>query len=499
MSDQMRPIESILLIAIVLTFIILAIPRLNAKYWTSYAIPTVLLLAIIQVLVEGPRWQMVPAYALTIIFFLIWLLDIIMPDGIHVNRAIVSVGICLGVLTLAVSITLPIAIPIFHFPKPTGPYAIGTITYHWVDVSRPELFTTDPNDHREIIAQVWYPAMEKLSASRAPYIQDSDSVTLAATRLTNLPWFLLSHLKYVTTNAVESAPVATEKSSYPVLIYLSGLDGFRSISTFQIEELVSHGYIVVGLDQPGAAAMVSYPDGRQISGLPKEQIQPLIQQSVEPLQKAPTLLGQALPDGIIPYFAQDVSFTLDRLADLDQADPNHILTGRLDLQNMGTFGISLGGMIVAEACLKDPRLKACLIMDVAMPANVVEAGLQQPTMFITRDADTMRLERQRSGGWTEKDILQTLTTMRSVYESLPGDGYYVEIPTMFHVNFTDLPYWSPFTSQIGLTGPINSQRGFDIVNTYSLAFFDKSLKGQPSLLLGGPSKQYPEVNFETRR
>ena len=49
-------------------------------------------------------------------------------------------------------------VPIFHFPKPTGSYAIGTVTYHWVDLSRPELFTTDPNDHRELMAQVWYPA-----------------------------------------------------------------------------------------------------------------------------------------------------------------------------------------------------------------------------------------------------------------------------------------------------------------------------------------------------
>lgn len=33
---------------------------------------------------------------------------------------------------------------------------------------------------------------------------------------------------------------------------------------------------------------------------------------------------------------------------------------------------------------------------------------------------------------------------------------------------------------------------------YSVAFFDKYLKGQPSPLLDGPSKQYPEVVFESR-
>ncbi len=69
---------------------------------------------------------------------------------------------------------------------------------------------------------------------------------------------------------------------------------------------------------------------------------------------------------------------------------------------------------------------------------------------------------------------------------------------MFHVNFTDLPYWSPVMPQIGMTGPINRQRGFNIVNAYSVAFFDQELRGQSSLLLQGPSKQYPEVIFDSR-
>jgi predicted dienelactone hydrolase len=349
------------------------------------------------------------------------------------------------------------------------------------------------------MAQVWYPAKNEPAAARAPYIQDADAVTPALARLTHLPGFLFTHFKYVITNAVVAAPIADDTSRYPVLIYLTGLGGFRAVSTFQIEELVSHGYIVVGLDQPGAVAMVQLPDGRQISGLPKDEIQPLIDQSIEQQPTPPMLHGIALPNGIIPYFAQDVSFTLDQLAGLNSTDPHHILSGRLDLGHVGVFGISLGGMHAAAACRNDPRLKACLIMDVWMPADVVTSGLQQPSMFITRDAATMRLERQRSGGWTEKDIALTLNTMRMVYEELPGDGYYIEIPMMFHVNLTDLPYWSPVMSPLGLTGPIDGQRAHDIINAYSLAFFDKHLKGQTAALLDGPTEHYPDVRFETRR
>lgn len=495
----MRSLEGIVSGANLLAFFSLVLPLLPAMQWLRYAAPIALLLAVVQVAGEGPRWQMVPAYTVTLVCFLIWLVGILVPHGIHVNRLIAGIGVVLGVLGILVSLSLPIMLPVFHFPKPTGPYAIGTLTYHWVDTSRPELFTTDPTDHREIMAQVWYPAKNEPSAPRAPYIQDAASVTPAMARLTHLPEFLFTHFKYVTTNAVAAAPVAEDRSIYPVLIFLSGLDGFRAVNTFQVEALVSHGYIVVGLDQPGAVALVRFPDGRQVSGLPRDQMYPLTQQSVEPLPTTPALFGNAMPDGIVPYFAADVPFTLDHLVGLNTSDPNNILTGRLDLRRTGIFGISLGGINAAEACLKDQRLKACLIMDVFMSAHVVKAGLHQPAMWITRDAATMRRERARAGGWTEQDIEQHQTTMRAVYASLPGDGYYLQIPNMFHLNLTDFPYWSPITSQIGLTGPIDAQRTFDIINAYSVAFFDKHLMNESSPLLNGPSKHYPEVNFETRR
>jgi pimeloyl-ACP methyl ester carboxylesterase len=218
---------------------------------------------------------------------------------------------------------------------------------------------------------------------------------------------------------------------------------------------------------------------------------PLIGQSISPGERAPRLDGRAFEDGMVPYLAQDASFTLDQLAALNQADPNGILTGRLDLQRAGIFGVSLGGIVGGEACRLEPRLRACLVMDAPLPADVVRAGLQQPTMWISRDAETMQLE-----GWSQagdQGIDAHQTTMRAVFESLPRDGYLVLVRGMFHLNLTDIPYWSPLTSLLGLTGPIDAQRAHSIINAYSLAFFDRHLKGRPATLLDGPAEQYPEV------
>ena len=171
-------------------------------------------------------------------------------------------------------------------------------------------------------------------------------MTTALARLHHFPDAALQYLKYVTTTAAESAPVANDQPDYPVLMYLEGLTGYRQMSTFQVEELVSYGYIVVGIDQPGAAASVVFPDGHQIAitGL-FTQIQSLVNQSLSPAERAPQLFGQTFKDGVIPYFAQDVSFTLDQLAVLNTKDPQGILTGKLDLAHTGMFGVSLGGMV----------------------------------------------------------------------------------------------------------------------------------------------------------
>ena len=489
----MRPLEILLSFTNLMTFFLLTIPLPRGIFWIRYLAPVALLIAIIQILIEGSRWQMIPAYALTGLFFLLWLTQ--------TRRQIPTHQIIVGASTLAliVSTILPIIIPVFRFPHLSEPYEIGTLTYHLVDTDRPEVFSADPNARRELMVQIWYPAKKESSSLHTPYIQNSDTVTTALARLHNFPDFSLKHLKYVTTNAAESVPTADDKPNYPVLIYLEGLTGYRQMNTFQVEELISHGYIIVGIDQPGAAASVIFPDGHQIAGLSKSQMDPLTQQSVSPAEKAPQLNGQAFKNGIIPYFAQDVSFTLDQLASINNADPKNILAGKLDLQHVGMFGVSFGGMVGAEACLKDPRLKACLVMDVAMTADVVQRGLQQPGMWITRDAATMRLEREKSGGWTEADIQQTQTTMRAAYNSLPGAGYFVQVPGMFHIDLTDDTYISPIFPYIGFSGPIGIQRMHAIINAYSVAFFDKHLKNVSTTLLDGPPKQYPEVLFETHR
>jgi platelet-activating factor acetylhydrolase isoform II len=366
-----------------------------------------------------------------------------------------------------------------------------------VDVDRPEVLTDDPSDRRELMVDVWYPAEDDPSAPHAEYMPDADSVAPALANLffNQFPSFVLDHFGQVKTHAIASAQVAGAQPDYPVLIYMEGAIGYREMNTFQVEELVSHGYIVVAIDQPYLAARVVFPDGRHLD----------YDKRFDSPHRWPDYDPDTFPahnDFLydrVPYLAQDALFALDQLTALNQADPNGILTGRLDLDRAGLFGHSGGSIIGGEACLLAPRLRACLLEDAYQHPDVVRDGLEQPTMFITRDAETIRLERSRSGGWSEATIAETLDTQRAVYESLPGDGYYLQVDGMFHVDMNDIAIASPIATQLGISGPIGGARAHDIVNAYTVAFFDRYLKGKPAPLLDSPSAQFPEVTFEARR
>ena len=77
----MRAIEMLLLLFNLFTFLVFAVPRLHAVRWMRYIVFITLTLAVVQILVEGPRWQMVPAYVLAGLFLVIWVTQRLAPVG----------------------------------------------------------------------------------------------------------------------------------------------------------------------------------------------------------------------------------------------------------------------------------------------------------------------------------------------------------------------------------------------------------------------------------
>ena len=197
-------------------------------------------------------------------------------------------GAALAALGLAATAAVPVLAPRYAFPPPDGPYGIGTVIYHWVDTTRPDPLAADPVVPRELMVQLWYPAVRDPSAPRAPYLTDADAVRTAMADLHGYPAFLLAGLGSATANAVTAAPPAGDRSRFPVLVFLEGLTGYRQMNTFQVEHLVSHGYAVAGVDQPAVAADVVLPDGRRTGTVPVADMRALLEPDFGAVATVPT-------------------------------------------------------------------------------------------------------------------------------------------------------------------------------------------------------------------
>ena len=87
-------------------------------------------------------------------------------------------------------------------PAPTGRHQVGRVSLDWVDPDRAEIYSSNPQDRRELVVWIWYPATPAPDAERAAYLPG--------------PWapsgqFLGLDATGLLSHAVAGAPVAGEQ------------------------------------------------------------------------------------------------------------------------------------------------------------------------------------------------------------------------------------------------------------------------------------------------
>ncbi|WP_052462494.1 alpha/beta hydrolase [Nigerium massiliense] len=179
-----------------------------------------------------------------------------------------------------------VLVPRDFLPRPTGPYPIGTTVFTVSDAAREDIFA--PGRPRTLTVQAWYPAAPGSSGPVEPYLRDRDALA-GLLDYAGAPRWLLWYLASSPTHALTDAPPA--EGRFPVVVVLTGNMGYRQSQTIQVEELVSRGFVVVGLDQPGTASSALLEDGRRIPYAGWTVAKPLIDQSIDPVSPAPTLRG----------------------------------------------------------------------------------------------------------------------------------------------------------------------------------------------------------------
>ncbi|MEP7292230.1 MAG: prolyl oligopeptidase family serine peptidase [Chloroflexota bacterium] len=363
-----------------------------------------------------------------------------------------TIGVLLMVLLLQSSI---LHAQDYGLPEPTGPYAIGITSFHWVDESREETFTPDdPDDRREVVVDVWYPATVAEGAETAPYMPDPvafrDGLQDAFHEISPHLDPPLDALTNMPTHSYADAPLSDEQASYPVLIFSHGIGASSRMYTSQTEALASHGYIVASINHPYTSAAVTFPDGRT------------------------TMLefdfGSSLAQAA--QLAADQSFVLDQLELLNAGEPESLFSGRLDLERVGVFGHSAGGNATALTFTSDSRFKAAINEDGSYVPAARTGEITYPLMHMASEDFSLNM--------------RTFSNYDAPVYNLTFNGF-------GHTDFTDFLAWGIFP----LHGTVDRARALEITNAYIVAFFDQALKGEPSPLLSGASADYPEVDFQS--
>jgi hypothetical protein len=138
---------------------------------------------------------------------------------------------------------------LYNTPLATGPYAIGTTHLYWIDDSR--IDKRFPSGKREIRIEFFYPSIRENEDLLFPYQPEKiNALKIIKSEYFSLPSFIWRCLlDGIYSHANPEAYFNTKEPLYPVIIFLPGIGGDNFYNTY-LEELASHGYIVVALEPP---------------------------------------------------------------------------------------------------------------------------------------------------------------------------------------------------------------------------------------------------------
>src|SRR3989442_13336699 len=201
-------------------------------------------------------------------------------------------------------------------------------------------------------------------------------------------------------NATADAAPLQRSGGRPVVLFSPGFGVERELYAGLVEDLASHGYVVVAIAHPHDASIVQFPDGHVV--IPRTQMD----------------IAAALAVRVA-----DTRFVLAQLARLGRSGP---FAGLLDLGHVGMFGHSLGGATAASTMLVDPRIDAGADLDGLLFGGARVSLLSRPFMLMSAEPGFVA-DPNRAGFWSR----------------LHGPRYAVDIKGAQHFAFSDLVFLVP--------------------------------------------------------
>ena len=439
----MNLLEACLAMLIVITVLIWK--KKNRKVLILFLIVQWLVL-ISQIFIYGWRWPMIPLYIFIIYTSL--KLSFISPEPIRFRNRIIPT------FCLLVAILLPsLLFPWYTLSQPTGKYEVGTHSFEVVDTSRDERWS-DHESSRRLMIQLWYPTVDVDNSRSALYHDHPTLFMKEFAELNGIPGFLLQSFAKQGTPAYEETPLLNRNQPYPVIFFSHGFGSNRSQSHFQVVELASHGYIVIGIDHTYYSPGTVFPDDTKPGIVNLEFSE-----------------NEEKMNGYLFEWSEDAQSVMDWIEQLNNGVDHDVaglrqFVGQLDLNKVGYLGHSFGGASASHTLAVDERFHAGINMDGFPYGRADELGVEQPFLTLTSDKELLL------------DYIDDEEYLEEFYRkvnAISEEENIVSIKGALHLDFSDFPLLSPITSWIGMTGKLPPEEIHRIINKVTLEFFNEHL------------------------
>lgn len=327
-------------------------------------------------------------------------------------------------LTVVVTLVPVLLFPQHRLPQVTGPYAVATATYSYVDMNRDEEFT-DQEDNRSVNVEFWYP-------------EQADG-------------------------------------RCPLLVFSHGAFGIKTSNSSTFMELASHGYVVVSIDHPYHSFYTVSEDGKVVT------VNPDYMQEVNNANKGGVYsLGEyfELTQKWMKLRTDDMDFVMDTI--LEQAgQTNDTVYERIDTQKIGVFGHSMGGAASVALSRERDDIDAVVNIDAPFFSELVYDEAANELTAKSEPYTIPLLNLYSDDVWIQLDSNPVYMANRISNTNFKG-SYTAHFKGAKHLSLTDLPLFSPILANLLQDGKadIDKYYAIETQNELILQFFDYALKNQ---------------------
>ncbi|NOX51420.1 MAG: hypothetical protein GXP16_12930 [Gammaproteobacteria bacterium] len=332
--------------------------------------------------------------------------------------------------------------------------------------------------------EVWYPAEP---GEGEPDYEFYPALRTELSEVMGMPKMTLS-LKSKTRGLRGLEPV---KGTFPIIIFSHGFASFSRQNTRQFEALAEAGYIVLAVNHPGQSLATRFDDGsivplgRELLTLMTESLRTkkeiaaeasamnvhskklAVSQTRDEYLANLALLKENTMYGAYPeYIFSRSKAIVDLVLNIDSIDEPSMAGA--DLQSIGLYGHSLGGMVSVYAAGQLSRLgtnvKSVVNLDaVQIALEDDDLQIKAPTCFIM-------------GGSTKMGKARVSNLHVNRYLAEQNDQVCeINIARAAHHNFTDLN-WVGILKWFGMLGPINNKEFGPWLTGFLVNYFDHHMK-----------------------